>query len=150
MAVEQEIGRVVGVSRHYASEPWGFRAEQHFWNQVLDVETSLEPEALLEAIHRIEQRLGRDREREQSEKSARGERYASRTMDIDILFYDDRVIDTPSLRIPHPHLADRDFVLRPLCELMPERRHPESGLTMHMLWQALENKRKNEHEDHEQ
>lgn len=150
MAVEQEIGRVVGASRHYESEPWGFRAEQHFWNQVLDVETSLEPEALLEAIHRIEQRLGRDRDREQSEKSARSERYASRTMDIDILFYDDRVIDTPSLRIPHPHLAGRDFVLRPLCELMPERRHPESGLTMRMLWQALENKRKNEHEDHEQ
>lgn len=135
--IEERIGRIVRRSACYESAPWGFRAEQSFWNQVLEVETPLAPEELLDAVLAVEAELGRDRVREGLEKAATGERYASRTLDVDILFYDDEVIRTPRLEIPHPRLGGREFVLRPLCELMPERRHPVTGERMCDLLKAL-------------
>lgn len=135
--VSRGIGRVVQRSRCYESEPWGFQAEERFWNCVVEVESDLSPEEVLAEIHRIEARLGRDRVQEQREKEQSGERYTSRTMDIDILFYDQEVISTPSLQIPHPRLEEREFVLRPLCELMPERQHPISGRRMQSLLEEL-------------
>ncbi len=136
--IGERIGRIVRSSACYESAPWGFRAEQSFWNQVLEVETPLHPEELLEAVLSVEAELGRDRVQEGLEKASTGERYASRTLDVDILFYNDEVIRTPRLEIPHPRLGGREFVLRPLCELMPERRHPVTGERMRDLLKALE------------
>ncbi len=136
--IGERIGRIVRSSACYESAPWGFRAEQSFWNQVLEVETPLHPEELLEAVLSVEAELGRDRVQEGLEKASTGERYASRTLDVDILFYDDEVICTPRLEIPHPRLGRREFVLRPLCELMPERRHPVTGERMRDVLKALE------------
>ena len=129
--IGERIGRIVRSSACYESAPWGFRAEQSFWNQVLEVETPLHPEELLEAVLSVEAVLGRDRVQEGLEKASTGERYASRTLDVDILFYDDEVIRTP-------RLGGREFGLRPLCELMPERRHPVTGERMRDLLKALE------------
>ncbi len=139
--IEARIGNVVAASQHYESAPWGFEAEHSFLNQVLEVESVLEPEALLEAIHEVEQLLGRDREAESEEKLARGQRYASRTMDVDILFYDDRIIQSERLTIPHPHIEEREFVLRPLNELMPDRRHPLTGKRVDEMLNQLKNKK---------
>ena len=81
-------------SHRYKSRAWGFDAEEEFSNQVLEVDTDLMPEQLLDALQAIERELGRDREAEQSLKQRTGARYTSRPIDIDILFYDDRVIRT--------------------------------------------------------
>lgn len=144
--LEEHVGKIVKASAHYESEPWGFEAENSFWNQVLVLESRLEPEELLRVTQSIEERLGRDRRREGEEKALSGERYASRTMDIDILFYADRVLSTETLQIPHPRIAEREFVLRPLCEILPGMRHPESGLTMLELYKKWieENSKSNE------
>lgn len=135
--IAERIGPVKRCSACYESAPWGFRAEQTFWNQVVEAETALAPEEVLDAALAIEAELGRDRIAESRERAATGERYASRTLDIDLLFYDDEVIRTPRLEIPHPRLGGREFVLRPLCELMPERRHPLTGERMCDLLKAL-------------
>lgn len=135
--IEERIGPVLRRSACYESAPWGFHAEQPFWNQVLEVETALRPEEVLDEALGIEAELGRDRNGERREKAATGERYASRTLDVDLLFYGDEVIRTPRLEIPHPRLGGREFVLRPLCELMPERRHPVTGERMCDLLKAL-------------
>ncbi len=139
--IGEQIGSVTAASAHYESEPWGFEAEASFWNQVVEVETSLEPEELLNATQRIEQQLGRDRTAEAREKQQSGQRYASRAMDVDILLYDDRVVSSERLTIPHPRMAERTFVLRPLCELMPHRRHPLTGECFGDLLRKLENEK---------
>lgn len=131
------IGRVVKTSRVCRSEAWGFAADD-FYNQVVQVETALEPEALLDAVQEIERRLGRDREAEKMEKEVTGERYASRTMDVDILFIDDLVLQTPRLTVPHPHIACRGFVLEPLAEVLPDLRHPVTGLTVTQMREELQ------------
>lgn len=136
--IAERIGTVTRTSRCYESAPWGFEAEQSFRNQVLEVETELEPEALLDAVLAIEAELGRDRDGEAREKRRTGQRYASRMLDIDILFYDDEVIRTPRLEVPHPRMGGREFVLRPLCELMPERRHPVTGERIGEMLKTLE------------
>ncbi|MBE6196525.1 MAG: 2-amino-4-hydroxy-6-hydroxymethyldihydropteridine diphosphokinase [Rikenellaceae bacterium] len=142
--IEERVGRVVKASAHYESEPWGFEAEASFWNQVLEVETALEPEELLRATQSVEADLGRDRIREGEQKALSGQRYASRTMDVDILFYDDRILSTEILKIPHPRIAEREFVLRPLCEILPRMCHPISGLRMEELYQKLKEEEKKE------
>ena len=83
-----------------------------------------------EALQAIERELGRDREAEQSLKQRTGARYTSRPIDIDILFYDDRVIRTERLTVPHPLIQEREFVLVPLCEWMRDYRHPVLGKTV--------------------
>lgn len=142
--IGERIGTVKRTSACYESAPWGFEAEQSFWNQAVEVTTQLRPEELLEEIHSIEAELGRDRSEEAKEKSKTGQRYASRTLDIDIIFYDDCIIRTPQIEIPHPRMAGREFVLRPLCELMPERRHPVTGERIIDLLRELEKQKKTE------
>ena len=122
-----EVGRIVAESSVRESAPWGFEASERFLNQVLVVETSLEPEDMLTRMQAIEKRLGRER------PANAKKRYTSRTMDIDLLFYDNQVIDTPILTLPHPRIAERMFVLDLLCEVMPEFRHPVVGKTMKEL-----------------
>lgn len=103
--------RVTRRSAYYKTPPWGVTDQPFFVNMCVAVETTLPPRALLDAALAIEQGAGR----------VRGERWGPRTLDIDILLYGDRVIDEPGLRVPHPHLLDRAFVLVPLVDLGPER-----------------------------
>lgn len=124
--VDSRIGKVVCASHLYRSRAWGFDAPD-FSNQVLVAESSLSPDAVLDALHEIENSLGRDRRREECEKAATGQRYASRPIDIDILFYDREVIATQRLTVPHPLMAERDFVLDPLAEVMGDFVHPTLG-----------------------
>jgi len=113
--IGENIGKVIRASSVYETEPWGFATEDKFLNMVAEVETMLTPAGLLGAILTIESQLGRLREENQ---------YSSRTIDIDILFYEDLIIDEISLKIPHPQLYKRKFVLVPLSEITPELMHP--------------------------
>ena len=113
--IEEHIGKIVESSSVYETEPWGFEAETDFFNMVVRVETNLSPSDLLKEIHLIESSLGREREQD---------RYSSRIIDIDILFYGDTVSAEKGLKIPHRLLHERKFVLVPLCEIAPEFIHP--------------------------
>lgn len=135
--VNRRVGAVLRCSHAYRSEAWGFESEQPFFNQALLVSTDLTPEQVLAEVQRIERELGRNRAAEAVEKARTGRRYVSRPIDIDILFYDDEVIRTPDLTIPHPGIAEREFVLVPLCEILRDRRHPVLGSTMGELRDKL-------------
>lgn len=113
--IREEIGSVLISSSVYETEPWGFETDNQFLNIVVKVETKIEPPALLEALLGIEKSIGRIRDKEQ---------YSSRLIDIDILFYEDITIDLKNLKIPHPHLHERRFVLEPLVEIAPDFIHP--------------------------
>lgn len=110
-------GRVVRQSSLYETEPWGFACETLFLNRVVVFETGLSPTDFLHRCQETEKRLGRER-------PAGGPRYAPRPIDIDLLFCDSLVIDTPELTIPHPRISERRFVLVPLAEVMPDFVHP--------------------------
>lgn len=109
--IERLIGTVVCQSAFYETKPWGFHSENMFTNAVISVDTNLSPHDLLKATQHIEQLMGR------SEKSANGH-YHDRTIDIDILTYDNQTIDEPHLRIPHPLMHEREFVMKPLNEVL--------------------------------
>lgn len=100
--INARVGAVLRCSHRYESKPWGFDAEQHFSNQALEVSTDLQPLEVLEAVQAIEQELGRNRAAEAVEKARTGVTYTSRPIDIDILFYDDEVIASERLTVPHP------------------------------------------------
>ena len=107
----ETVGRVVRRSSIIETEPWGFESENKFLNMCVALETDLSPHQLLVATQDIERRLGR------KAKSAGGV-YADRLIDIDILLYDDISVSTPEPTVPHPHMRERDFVMRPLMEIM--------------------------------
>lgn len=134
--IAAEVGAVESRSRIYRTKAWGFEADD-FRNQVLVVESELEPLALLDAVNDIERRLGRDRTEEQKVKSATGARYASRSVDIDILFYDALVVESERLTLPHPRIAEREFVLEPLVEVLPQWQHPLSGKSVEQMFEEL-------------
>ena len=136
LLINAEVGRVVRHSQIYRTKAWGFEAED-FRNQVLVVESELEPMQVLDVVNDIERRLGRDRAVEQMEKSATGARYASRSIDIDILFYDDLVVESERLTLPHPRIAEREFVLEPLTEVAARWRHPVSGVSVQQMYDEL-------------
>ncbi len=135
--VNTRVGPVLRCSHRYESDPWGFEATSKFSNQALEVSTDLRPHEVLDALQGIERELGRNRAAESLEKATTGARYASRPIDIDILFYDDEVIHDERLTIPHPLLAEREFALVPLCEIMRTRRHPLTGQTAGEMLDAL-------------
>lgn len=138
--INERVGAILRCSDRYQSEPWGFRSEERFSNQAIEVSTDLEPTEVLDAVQAIERELGRNRAAETLEKSLTGSRYVSRPIDIDILFYDDEVIATERLTVPHPLLAEREFALVPLCEIMRTRRHPLTGQTAGEMLAALRNR----------
>ena len=137
--VNERVGAVLRCSHRYESEPWGFAAR--FSNQAMEISTDLAPEEVLDAVQAIEAELGRDRAAEQREKARSGAAYVSRPIDIDILFYDDLVLASERLTLPHPLLAEREFALVPLCEIMRSRRHPVSGRTMGELLDDLKRRK---------
>lgn len=122
--ISSRIGTVTVQSSVYRSEPWGFNAEQMFLNQAVMVEPELEPHIVLERCLQIESELGRTRS---------GNGYEPRTIDIDIIFFGNQIIDTPDLKVPHPLMHRRNFVLQPLCEIAPNLVHPVFGLTVKQL-----------------
>ena len=107
----ERVGRVVRVSSLHDTEPWGFTSANMFVNAAVCVETSLSPRTLLEATQAIEREMGR------TVKSTDGQ-YHDRLIDIDILLYDDLHVDEPDLKIPHPLMSEREFVMRPLGEIL--------------------------------
>ena len=120
--INNRCGQIVQVSSPYESEPWGFDTEEWFLNRVIVVETAMTPEDLLRHLLEIERDLGRERHPEI-------ESYSSRTADLDVLYYGDRIILTDTLTVPHPRLHRRRFALLPLCEVAPNLVHPALGLT---------------------
>lgn len=128
MMLEGRVGRVVLRSSKMESEAWGFDSETPpFINQAVVVECEKSPEELLDTTQQIERELGRDRAREAGEKATSGERYCSREIDIDIIFYGERLYHSDRLSIPHPLMQEREFVLRPIVEIAPEWQNIELG-----------------------
>jgi 2-amino-4-hydroxy-6-hydroxymethyldihydropteridine diphosphokinase len=113
--IDNKIGHPVKISTVYESSPWGFCSTHFFRNQVLEIETLLTPYEVLAEIRTIEKFFGRRR---------KTGHYLSRKMDIDILFYDDLILNTDVLTLPHPMIALRRFVLEPLSEIAPDLFHP--------------------------
>lgn len=112
--ISAAIGPIVHSSSLYETAAWGKTDQPAFLNQVVQVQTALSPEQTLQAINHIEQELGRVRQ----------EHWGARVIDIDILFYDDLVLQSQRLTIPHPQLHLRRFTLLPLSELAPDLEHP--------------------------
>ncbi|MBL8309502.1 MAG: 2-amino-4-hydroxy-6-hydroxymethyldihydropteridine diphosphokinase [Burkholderiales bacterium] len=117
--------RLLSQSSLYESAAWGTStAQPDYLNAVVAIETTLGPQALLDALHHIERARGRVRA---------GERYAARTLDIDLLLHGDRQIDTAALTLPHPRLHERAFVLLPLVEIAPTLSVPGRGRVADLL-----------------
>ncbi len=109
---------VVARSKNYTTKAWGFESEMLFTNAAWEVATERGAEALLDALQEVEALLGRDRDVERKTKEREGARYCSRTLDLDILFFDEEHISTERLKVPHPLIMERDFVIEPTCELL--------------------------------
>jgi 2-amino-4-hydroxy-6-hydroxymethyldihydropteridine diphosphokinase len=131
--IKETVGDIVAYSSVYVAEPWGFESETGFLNRVICVETNLSPSGLLERALIIESRMGRLR---------KGKKYAPRIIDIDILLYDNLVIEEESLKIPHPLLHQRKFVLIPLCEIAPNLKHPLLKKTISLLLKSCPDRSK--------
>jgi len=119
--------RVVACSRQYRTEPWGFTDQPWFLNMAVKVESQLRPRELLEELKHIEREMGREK----------GRRWGPRVIDLDILLYGSEVVDEPDLHIPHPLMHEREFALRPLCEISPDAMHPLLKKTVKALLQDL-------------
>ena len=114
--IGERVGTVLRQSSLIETEPWGFESEHTFLNGVILVETTLTPRQTLKATQKIERDLGRKRKSTDS-SSHQLPNYSDRPIDIDILLYDDLTIDEPDLKIPHPLMEQRDFVMIPLREI---------------------------------
>ena len=114
--IHERVGEVVRRSSFIETEPWGFESENKFLNAVILCETELTPRQLLKATQKIERQLGR-RKKSTDSRLLTPVSYSDRPIDIDILLYDDLTIDEPDLKIPHPLMEQRDFVMIPLREI---------------------------------
>jgi 2-amino-4-hydroxy-6-hydroxymethyldihydropteridine diphosphokinase len=126
--LEKRAGQILRKSSIIETPAWGNTQQPDFLNQVLELETELAPATLMQVILQTELDMGRKRT----------EKWGPRTIDIDILLYDNLVLNEPGLKIPHEHLHEREFVLKPLCELVPNMLHPELELSMQHLLQNLQ------------
>ena len=121
--IEKELGKIIKKSSIYETASWGIPGQPHFLNQVLAVQTILTARELMNKILFIENKMGR----------IRTEKNASRIIDIDILFFNDAVIEKPGLTIPHPEIQNRRFALVPMDEIAPGMIHPLLGLSINDL-----------------
>lgn len=112
--MEAQAGRIVSRSSIYETAPWGKSDQDNFLNQALHLETTLQPHELLETCLAIEEKIGR----------VRREKWGSRTIDVDIIYYGNQIIDSDDLKVPHPRMAERRFVLIPINEIAPDFVHP--------------------------
>jgi len=131
--IEEHIGSITEESSVYETEPWGFKSETSFFNMVIKVETNLTPSGLLGRILMIEAMMGRLRE---------GQGYKSRIIDIDILFFGSRIFENKILKIPHPRIQERRFVLVPLSEIAGDLLHPVFKKSIQELLQECKDKSK--------
>lgn len=127
-SIAQHCGVVIAQSGIYRTAAWGIEDQPEFLNQVLCVSTVLQPRELLTVIQDIELQLGRQRV----------VKWGQRTLDIDILFFNDTIHDEPDLKIPHPYMAARRFTLAPLAEIAPHKIHPLLGKSVLALLEACE------------
>ena len=125
-ALRDEVGEIE-MSPVYDTEAVGFEGN-NFLNLVLAFDTELEVSAVVGIFHQIEDQLGRDRSLP---------KYASRPIDLDILLFDDLILDIPGIRIPRPEILENAFVLKPLQDLAPDALHPELGESFASLWQRM-------------
>ena len=121
--IEERIGHVCALSAFYITEPWGFESTNSFLNAALCAETELSPVEALHVTQAIEREIGR------TMKSDNGV-YHDRLIDIDLLLHEGTVMNTDELKLPHPYLAERLFVLEPLEEIAPDAVHPLLNLTI--------------------
>ena len=112
--ISDKLGKVVVKSKVYESTPWGVDGQQNYLNQIVEVKSRLSAEETLTVAHDIENKLGR----------LRLEKWGERLIDIDIIFYNDEIIETPYLCVPHKHMHQRNFVLEPLNEIASDLIHP--------------------------
>lgn len=124
---ELEGCRIVTVADYIETEPYGGVEQDDFLNSVLELQTRLDPQALLEKLHEIEALADRKRT----------VRWGPRTLDLDIIFYDDMVLNTETLTLPHPEMHKRGFVLEPMMQIAPWAYHPGLGKTVRDLWENL-------------
>ena len=130
LLLTQQGVEVVRVSGFLSTEPYGVTDQPQFLNAVACVRTSLAPLALLDVLLATELAMGRVRLRH----------WGERNIDLDLLLYEDVVLDTPRLRLPHPDMQNRDFVLLPLAEIAPELKHPTLQKTIYELKENLMNR----------
>lgn len=128
--LQKRTGTVVSQSAFFTTEPWGFQSANTFVNVCIGLHTPLQPSDLLRATQDIERRMGR------TQKSTDGT-YHDRTIDIDLLLCGDLVIDQPTLRIPHPLMAERLFVLKPLAQIAQNQSVPGTGMSVGEMLSAL-------------
>ncbi|WP_291530516.1 2-amino-4-hydroxy-6-hydroxymethyldihydropteridine diphosphokinase [Bacteroides sp. UBA939] len=128
--IEKRIGKVVSLSAFYATAPWGFASDNTFLNAAVCVETERPPLEILSETQAIECEMGR------IHKSVGGV-YSDRVIDIDLLLYGNLILDTSSLKLPHPLMHKRLFVMEPLAEIAPYIIHPVLGKTIQELYDAL-------------
>lgn len=122
--IGEAVGSIVECSAEYRSEAYGFTSEREFINRAVEIITELDAYEVLRRINLIEALLGRDRSIEQQTKELTGEAYASRPIDIDIIFYGDETFSDSRLTIPYHFLSEREYALRPVAEIAPCRKHP--------------------------
>lgn len=128
--IEERIGKVISLSAFYATAPWGFSSDNAFLNAAVCIETTLSPLEVLFESQSIEREMGR------IHKSVNGV-YSDRVIDVDLLLYDDLILDTLTLKLPHPLMQERAFVMEPLAEIAPDVMHPVLNKTMQELYRTL-------------
>lgn len=131
------VGRVERISRSFRSEAYGFTSDREFVNRAIEIRTALDAYEVLRRINLIEALLGRDREEECRVKAERAEAYASRPIDIDIIFYGDMTFNDSRLTIPYHFLDEREYALRPVADIAGERKHPQLKMTPRQMLEAL-------------
>jgi 2-amino-4-hydroxy-6-hydroxymethyldihydropteridine diphosphokinase len=121
--IKERVGKIIKISKIYETEAWGIRDQPAFYNQVLVIESKFSAREVLTAILKIEEEMGRKRT----------VKNAARIIDIDILFFNEDIVNEQNLVIPHPEIGNRRFVLSPLNEIAPQMIHPVSKKTIQQL-----------------